>query len=142
MIRKILGLAVIGAIAALVASVPAYGKPVPAYGKPASQSSHLVQIGGRLVPPSQLSWFESHAGRVDSRSSHLVQIGGRLAPPSQLSAVEHQLSAGSLTSRTSTGSNASHVGRDVAIGVVGLFAVMLVAMGVTVPRHRHSFTPA
>jgi hypothetical protein len=138
MIRKILGLATIGATVALVVSVPAYGKPVPAY---VPQSPHLVQIGGQLVPPSQLSWFESHAGQPDSRSSHLVQIGGRLVQPSQLSSTEHQLSAGFLSS-SSAGSSTSHVGRDVAIGLVGFFAVALVAFGVTVPRRRHGFSPA
>lgn len=132
MTRKIIGLAVIGAIVALVVSVPALGS--------APRSSHLVQIGGQLVPPSQLSWFQSHAGRPDSRSSHLVQIGGRLVPPSQLSAVEHQLSAGVVQSTASPGS-ASHVGRDVAIGVVGFLAVVLVAMGVTVPHRQHRFIP-
>jgi hypothetical protein len=130
---KIIRLATIGAIVALVASVPAYGSP--------SRTSHLVQIGGRLVPPSQLSWFESRAGRPESRSAHPVQIGGRLVPPSQLSTVERQLSAGSATSTSSTGAS-SHVARDVAVGVVGFFALALVAMGATVPRRRHPIIPA
>jgi hypothetical protein len=130
---KIIRLATIGAIVVLVASPAAFGS--------ASRSSHLVQIGGRLVPPSQLSWFQSHAGRPDSRSSHLVQIGGRLVPPSQLSSAEHRLSAGAVTSTSST-SGTSHIGRDIAIGVVGFFALVLVAMGVTVPRRRHGFIPA
>lgn len=80
MTRKIIGLAALGAIVALFASVPAYGF--------------------------------------------------------------HQLPAGSVGSASSASSGTSHVGRDVAIGVVGVFALMLVAMGVTVPSRSHRFTTA
>src|SRR5690242_19500795 len=111
MIWKTVRLLTLGALLAAVAALPAFSTE--------SQTSKLVQIGGRLVPPSQLSAFESRLGQPVSRSSHLVQIGGRLVPQSQLSATERQLSSTALAPNSTDGSS-SHVLRDVGFGAVAL----------------------
>jgi hypothetical protein len=135
MIRKISWLVTLGALVAAVVAVPALGATE-------SQTSKLVQIGGRLVPPSQLSAFESHAGQPVSRSSHLVQIGGRLVPPSQVSSTERQLSSAWLAANGSSGSS-SHVGRDLGIGL-GTAALLAAAllMVAAATRRRHRLTTA
>src|SRR2546423_4814125 len=136
---KLMRLVAVGALLAAVAAVPAFGASD-------SQTSKLVQIGGRLVPPSQLSWFESHAGRPQSQTSKLVQIGGRLVRPSELSSAERRLSSAWLAANGSasgsTGSS-SHVGRDLGLGIgaAALFAVVLVVAG-TATLRRHGLTPA
>jgi hypothetical protein len=130
MIRKTNLLVALGALVAAVAAVPALSATE-------SQTSKLVQIGGQLVPPSQLSAFESHIGQPVSRSSHLVQIGGRLVPPSQLSSTEQQLSSAWLAANGSSGSS-SHVGRDLGIGLgtaALLAAALLIAVRFT-RRHQ------
>jgi hypothetical protein len=132
--RKISWLVTLGALVAAVAAAPVLGAE--------SQTSKLVQIGGHLVPPSQLSSFESQLGQPVSRSSHLVQIGGRLVPPSQLSSTERQLSSAWMAASPSSGSS-SHVGRDLGIGLGAavLCAATLLTAG-TATRRRYRPTTA
>ena len=134
MIRKISWLVALGALVAVVTAVPALGASE-------SQTSKLVQIAGQLVPPSQLSAFESQIGQPVSRNSHLVQIGGRLVPPTQLSSTERQPSSAWLAANGSSGSS-SHVGRDLGIGLgtaALLGAALLVAVRFT---RRHQLAAA
>lgn len=133
MIWKLSRLAALGALVVAVAAVPAFGAT-------GSETSKLVQIGGQLVPPSQLSSFQAHAGRPVSRSSHLVQIGGRLVAPAQLSSAERQLSSAWLAANRSSGSD-YHLTRDVGIGIAALFAAALV-FGATITSRRHVPSPA
>jgi hypothetical protein len=133
MIWKLVRLVTLGALVAAVAAVPALATE--------SQTSKLVQIGGQLVPPSQLSQFESQLGQPVSRSSQLVQIGGHLVPPSQLSSAERQLSAAWLAANGSSGSS-SHVLRAVGYGAVALFTVALLVAAGTVARRRYEPTTA
>jgi hypothetical protein len=133
MIWKLVRLVTLGALVAAVAAVPALATE--------SQTSKLVQIGGQLVPPSQLSQFESQLGQPVSRSSQLVQIGGQLVPPSQLSSAERQLSAAWLAANGSSGSS-SHVLRAVGYGAVALFTVALLVAAGTVARRRYEPTTA
>jgi hypothetical protein len=135
MIRKTNRLVALGVLVAAVAAVPALGATD-------SQTPKLVQIGGQLVPPSQLSAFESHAGQPVSRSSHLVQIGGQLVPPWQLSSTERQMYVAWLAADGSS-SSGSHVGRDLGVGfgaAAVLAAALLIAARLT--RHRHQLAPA
>jgi hypothetical protein len=133
MIWKLVRLVTLGALVAAVVAVPALATE--------SQTSKLVQIGGQLVPPSQLSQFESQLGQPVSRSSQLVQIGGQLVPPSQLSSAERQLSAAWLAANGSSGSS-SHVLRAVGYGAVALFTVALLVAAGTVARRRYEPTTA
>jgi hypothetical protein len=133
MIWKLVRLVTLGALVATVVAVPAFAAE--------SQTSKLVQIGGQLVPPSQLSQFESQLGQPVSRSSQLVQIGGHLVPPSQLSSAERQLSAAWLAANGSSGSS-SHVLRDVGYGAIALFTVALLVVAGTVARRRYEPTTA
>jgi type IV secretory pathway protease TraF len=163
MIWKLVRLVTLGALVAAVVAAPAFatesqtsklvqigGQLVPPsqlsqfesqLGQPVSRSSQLVQIGGQLVPPSQLSQFESQLGQPVSRSSQLVQIGGHLVPPSQLSSAERQLSAAWLAANGSSGSS-SHVLRDLGYGAVALFTVALLVAAGTVARRRYEPTTA
>ena len=127
---KLIRLVAIGALVAAIAAVPAVGGT-------GSQTSKLVKIGGQLVPPSQLSRFESHAGQAASRTSHLVQIGGKLVPPSQVSSAERRISSAWFAAHRSSGSN-SDLGRNLGIGIgaAALLGAVLVTAG-TAARRRH-----
>jgi hypothetical protein len=75
-----------------------------------------------------------------------VQIGGRLVPPSQLSSTERQLSAAWLaasgSNTTDSNGSESHVTRDAGIGAAAVVAVALLVMSGMPTRRRHRLTPA
>jgi hypothetical protein len=126
--RKSKRLVLAGAVAALVVPAGALAKPIP--------SASPVQIGGELVPPSQLSTWQANATQVRPESQ-LVQVGGQLVPPSQVSSAQQQLSRdGSATLTTSDdGVNWSAAGA----GIAG-FVVLIGAAGYVVQARRRLTT--
>jgi hypothetical protein len=82
----------------------------------------LVQIGGRLVAPSEASAAQLGLGNADS--TRLVQIGGELVRPSQLSSWQ---SASGFTPavRTAASSSPGFSWRDAGAGAGGATAAIL-----------------
>lgn len=76
-------------------------------------------------------------GGTGSQTSKLVQIGGQLVPPSQVSSTERRMSSGWLAAHRSSGGNSDlgrNLG--IGIGAAALLGAVLV-MALTAARRRH-----
>ncbi|SRR6266540_1465079 len=105
----------------------------------AAARSDLVQIGGRLVAPSQLSSVE--LGLENSESTRLVQIGGELVRPSQLSAWQSQAAGAPPIIRIASSSSSSFSWRDAGAGAgAGAVAVLLLGSAAVVIHRRRPAT--
>jgi LysM repeat protein len=105
MIRKISWLVTLGALVAAVVAVPALGA-------------------------------------TESQTSKLVQIGGRLVPPSQVSSTERQLSSAWLAANGSSGSSSHvGRDLGIGLGTAALLAAALLIVAAAT-RRRHRLTTA
>ncbi len=125
---------------------------------PAAAASHVVQIGGQLVPASHVSSWQANAGQPSGTSDQLgrytesgdVYTGGtRIRMPStgysriigtvgiaaRASAVQ---SASASTASTGNGFD----WRDTGIGIASAFAACVVLAGAYMVRRRIRLTPA
>jgi hypothetical protein len=100
----------------------------------------LVQIGGQLVAPSELSSVQLGLGNAES--TRLAQIGGELVRPSQVSSWQRNASGFTPAVGTAT-SSSSFSWRDAGAGAGGTTAAILVlASTVFVLRRRRSIATA
>jgi predicted PurR-regulated permease PerM len=101
----------------------------------------LVQVGGQLVAPSELSSVELGLGKAES--TRLAQIGGELVRPSQLSSWQRNASSSTPAISTEAGGSSSFSWRDAGAGAGGATAAILVlASTVFVFRRRRSIATA
>jgi hypothetical protein len=104
-------------------------------------SPDLVQIGGRLVAPSELSAAQLGLGKTES--TRLVQIGGQLVRPSQLSSWQSDGSSSTPSLVKAASSSSSFSWRDAGAGAGGATAAILVlASTVFASRRRRSIATA
>jgi hypothetical protein len=99
-------------------------------------SQQLVQIGGQLISPSELSAWQARVHQATLPTSALVQVGGKLVKPSEVSSVQSRL--GSTTTVTSSSGD----GFDWSTASAGLagFVALLGASGYLVLRTRRRTT--
>lgn len=118
-------------VLAATVTVAAVAAPVAGAARPGG----LVQIGGELVAPAQLSSWQAHAGQ--SHSPRLVQIGGAFVAPEKLSSWQasqgkvSSVSTALPTSDSGFGWNDAGVGFGLALG-----AMLFVAAAMYVRRTR------
>lgn len=130
-------LTILGALVAAVVVPGAMAKPTP---------GPLVQIGGELVAPSQLSSWQAHVGQVSLPASHLVQIGGKLVPPSKVSSWQahssQPISSPRGNPRTTVNWSSSDGTFDWSAATAGFvgFAVVLGSAGFVVRGRRRIAT--
>jgi hypothetical protein len=117
----------------LLAGVTAAAVAAPVAG---AARADLVQIGGRLVAPSELSTVELGLGNAES--TRLVQIGGQLVRPSQLSS--WQSSAAPI--RSVANSSSSFSWGDAGAGAGGVAAILVLGSTALVIRRRRSIATA
>ena len=100
---------------------------------------NLVQIDGKLVPPSQLLEAQLAAGH--DPSTRLVAIGGSLVAPSQVSAWQSNAARGTASS-ASGGSSSSNVETAVIAASAALASMVLLGSSLLIVRRRRMLAPA
>jgi hypothetical protein len=102
--------------------------------------SDLVQIGGRLVAPSEASAVQLGLGNADS--TRLVQIGGELVRPSQLSSWQSGASSPTPAVRAAVSSSPGFSWRDAGAGAGGATAAILLLGSMVLVFRRRSIATA
>jgi len=98
---------------------------------------NVVQIGGDLVAPSQVSNWQANADLPQIPG--VVQIGGELVVPSQLSAWQREVGAAQSSSTVSSeagGSGFTWSQAGITAGAAIVGALMLLAVSMIVVRRR------
>jgi hypothetical protein len=123
--RAILAAAAAAAVAAPVAS---------------AATPDLVQIGGKLVAPSQVS--STQLGLGNDEATRLVQIGGQLVQPARLSSWQsHPVALPAPVIASSSSGSADFSWSDAGVGAAGgAAAVLLLASSAFVVRKRRIVT--
>jgi len=95
---------------------------------------HVVQIGGELVAPSQVSDWQANADLP--QIPRFVQIGGELVLPPEASAWQHDVGALRSSTASSQRGDSGFTWSDAGVTVGAAFVLLLVAASMVVVRRR------